>query len=399
MHDNPRLLAAAALVLVAGLGYGCAGEPAVELELADWILPVPEGVPVREYAPVSRELRDPNAIVLEEDLVLGGTPDATFYSAPRIAVADDGRIYVLDPADDSVRAYSPQGELLRKFGREGQGPGEMEQGRGITIAGDHVLIADGLSRTRILAFTLDGDPVQSYQTPGNFGLRFHGLPDGTFIESTYLTVEDRSRRRIAARYNQQGEELYRYLDLDGAPPRNLPDTRDRSVRMAAAIQDRIRSARVPLVMVHTHGERAYATLGEQYEVLALNLEGEPLWALRVAWSRPPYPERSKEFDRSQAEVYGFDPDTLEYPELDVAVNASRLDGHGRLYVYPNPGEQPEENPDRPIDVYSPEGDLIAAGFGPATWRVARGDYVYFLRHDEETDDWYVIRSKLTVNAR
>jgi hypothetical protein len=318
---------------------------------------------------------------------------------PQIAVADDGTIYVLDQVDNSVRAYSPQGVLLRKFGRAGQGPGEMERGRGIAIAGDHLLVADGLTRTRILVFTLSGDTVASYQTQQNFGLHFHGLPDGTFIESTGVTVEDRSRRRIAGRYTAQGEELYRYLDLEGMPPRDLPNTRDRSVLMAISIQYTIRSIRVQPVALHTTGERVFATLGDQYQVLAMDLEGEPLWGLRVAWPLPPYPEPRKESMREQAERYEVDPDTLEFPEHYVAVNASRLDGRGRLHIFPNPGEQTEEDPYMPIDVYSPDGDFIAAGLGPANWRVGQGDYVYSWRHDEESDDWYVIRSKLTVNAR
>jgi len=50
-------------------------------------------------------------------------------------------------------------------------------------------------------------------------------------------------------------------------------------------------------------------------------------------------------------------------------------------------------------VFSPEGELIVAALGPASWSTAHGDHVYFTRHDEESDTWYVVRSRLTLNAR
>jgi hypothetical protein len=383
--------------LVAGIA--CAGAPEAELDFADWILPVAEGTPVREYAPVARHERDPQAIVIEEDLVIGGDAASMFYSPPQIAVADDGRIYVLDREDASVSVFSAEGERLLEFGREGQGPGEMEAGRGITIAGEHVLVADGLGRTRILVFTLDGEPVASHQTGRNFGLHFHGLPDGTFVESTGVSAEDRSRRRVAGRYTRAGEELVGYFDLDGTPPRELPTTRDRSALMASTIRSTILSSVVRPVVVNTDGERVYATLGDEYQVLAMDLDGAPLWALRVAWPRPPYRAAFKEMHRERAARYEIDPDTLEFPPLDPAVLTANVDGHGRLFVYPNVGDQPPDEGYSPIDVYSPEGDLIAAGMGPAGWITAQGDHVYGWRHDEETDNWYVVRSRLTVNRR
>lgn len=398
MNNPQRFLVAASLSLATALvNVGCSSKP--ELEFADWILPVPAGTPIKEYAPVRREERDPDAIVLVEDLVIGGDPDSIFYSTPQITVADDGTIFVLDRNDHSVRAFDTEGKLVRKFGRKGQGPGEMDYGRGITIAGDHLLIADGLTRTRILVFTLDGEPVESHQTQSSFGLHFYGVPDGTFVNSTSVRVEDRSRRRVAGRYSRQGEELQRYLDLDGTPPRELPNTRDRTALMAVAIQDQIKSSNVRPVNLQTTGERVYAILGDQYEVLAMDLEGTPLWGLRVAWQRPPFGESFKKMTRSQAERYDLDPETLEFPEFGVAVTRARVDGRGRLYVYPNVGDQPEDDPYVPIDVYSPEGEVLASGLGPAGWVAAHGDYVYSFRHEEETDNWYVIRHRLLLNGQ
>jgi hypothetical protein len=397
MRNWKRLAAVALLSLFVAVA-GCA-ETTSPLEFPDWMLPVPEGTPVREYAPVPRDQRDPGAIVLTEDLVIGGDPESIFYSAPRIEVGSDGTIYALDTQDRSVRAFSPEGELLRKFGREGQGPGEMQQGRGITVAGQHLLIPDGSVRTRILVFSLDGEPIATHQTASRFGLNIKGLPDGTFVESALRSAEDRSLRRVGGRYTVEGEVLREYFDLEGVPPRELPTTPDRVLLREMSLRYSIHARSVRPVNLQTTGERLYATLNDQYEVLAMDLDGTPIWAVRVAWPLPPYPEGMKTMFAGQAARSDIDPETLEYPEHDVAVGTARMDGHGRLYVFPNPGEQPEDDPYVPVDVFSPEGELIVAALGPASWSTAHGDHVYFTRHDEESDTWYVVRSRLTLNAR
>ena len=43
----------------------------------------------------------------------------------------DGNIYVYDAVDAFFKVYSPDGEFLRKFGGEGQGPGEIQRAGGV----------------------------------------------------------------------------------------------------------------------------------------------------------------------------------------------------------------------------------------------------------------------------
>ena len=76
MIETRRHVAAAVLCCTFA-ATACAAEP--PLDFPDWILPVPDGTPIREYAPVPREERDADAIMLVEDLVIGGEPDSMFF--------------------------------------------------------------------------------------------------------------------------------------------------------------------------------------------------------------------------------------------------------------------------------------------------------------------------------
>jgi len=50
-----------------------------------------------------------------------------------IAEGPDGNIYVYDQSDAYIKIYSPEGRYLRKFGGEGQGPGEIQRKEGVSF--------------------------------------------------------------------------------------------------------------------------------------------------------------------------------------------------------------------------------------------------------------------------
>lgn len=83
----------AAVVIVGVCAIGCSAS----LEFVDWIIEIPEDTPVREYAPVRMNERDPDAIRLIEELVIGAdlsTPDKGVFQPTQVVATDDGTIFV-----------------------------------------------------------------------------------------------------------------------------------------------------------------------------------------------------------------------------------------------------------------------------------------------------------------
>lgn len=96
---------------------------------------------------------------LTEDLSLGG-PDAlgdyAFSQIRHFAVDDAGAIYVLDYKDAHVKVFDASGKYLRTIGRKGQGPGELEAPRSVSIdraAGELAVLQ---TSRRMSFFKLDG---------------------------------------------------------------------------------------------------------------------------------------------------------------------------------------------------------------------------------------------------
>ena len=94
-----------------------------------------------------------------EDLSLGG-PDAegdyAFSQIRHFAIDDSGAIYVLDSKEAHVKVFDASGRYLRTIGRKGQGPGEIEAPRSVSINRGSGELAVLQTSRRMSFFKLDG---------------------------------------------------------------------------------------------------------------------------------------------------------------------------------------------------------------------------------------------------
>ena len=56
-----------------------------------------------------------------------GSEETTFGRIVSLAVTGDGRMLVVDRSVPTVRVFASDGSYLESWGREGQGPGELER--------------------------------------------------------------------------------------------------------------------------------------------------------------------------------------------------------------------------------------------------------------------------------
>lgn len=97
---------------------------------------------------------------LEEALRIGSVedPDYGFSSIGWLLDLDrEGNVYVFEARDVEIRVYSPDGELLRRIGRAGQGPGEFANW---TVLG-------GISGDTLWTFDMGGERLTLFDLEGN----------------------------------------------------------------------------------------------------------------------------------------------------------------------------------------------------------------------------------------
>ncbi|MFP4082887.1 MAG: 6-bladed beta-propeller [Candidatus Aminicenantes bacterium] len=81
-------------------------------------------------------------IGLEEILSIGSLEDDILFQWAGVVVDPRGNIYVTDAMDYSLKKFDPQGNLLHKTGRRGQGPGEFMAPRLLDCWGGFIYVTD-----------------------------------------------------------------------------------------------------------------------------------------------------------------------------------------------------------------------------------------------------------------
>ncbi|MCY4574104.1 MAG: 6-bladed beta-propeller [Gemmatimonadetes bacterium] len=100
--------------------------------------------------------------------------DALFGRIVSVRPAADGsRVYVLDAGASEVMIWTPDGTLISRVGRPGEGPGEFSVPRSLAVFEDRFRVGDN---RRYTTFALDGEVVETeaFPPPGSGIVSFAG---------------------------------------------------------------------------------------------------------------------------------------------------------------------------------------------------------------------------------
>ena len=358
------------------------------LEFAEWTIPVAEGTRIVDYDDPPSEART-GRVEMVEDLVVGPRgedPDYLFFQPSGVAVDADGLMYVVDRGNRHVQVFDDAGEHVRTLGQEGQGPGELQRPAGVAIAGNRVIVSDQGNR-RLSIWDLDGMHLGDAPVSGRFDGAIYGTQGGSFVGGMPRRLEDRSEVVGVALFSIEGTATVGYVDL--AEPEDLVLMGDGG----GMVFPRLTGG--PSFAATTGGD-VYATAGQEYQILAFDSSGAPRWALRAARPQQAFTEEHKDAVlapiRDRFEDLAAMP--IEWPGFVYTISRLAIDGHGHLYVFPHYFRDfgPQE---LPVEVYSPQGERLFAGtMSEGGWSAARGDFVYSMRRNEQTEERELVRFRL-----
>lgn len=108
-----------------------------------------------------------------------------------LTIDKDGNLYVAFMVQNKIAVYSPQGKLLREWGKKGKGDGELHQPGGMVIQNDGTLFVADQCNHRIQVFTLDGKFQRKWGShgiqPGQFGGK---EPPGSRFAGPHFLAQD-----------------------------------------------------------------------------------------------------------------------------------------------------------------------------------------------------------------
>lgn len=210
---------------------------------------------------------------LQRVLSIGGDmapADAAFMSIGGLAVAPSGHIFVLDAGDRSIRVFDSAGRFVRRFGRQGGGPGEFQSPVGIWV--DSLVGVSDMTQHRMTWFTLHGRHVRTESTPmldETPVLRVRPLRHGRAVGATP------SRMGVnTSRATPEGSPYVPVVVLSGGA---APDTLLRMHSGVASFHPRGANAPFGTVSTHLGWGGAHAVLGDSMVATVDGYAGTVRW--------------------------------------------------------------------------------------------------------------------------
>ena len=259
-------------------------------------------------------------MTLKEDFSLGEgeSEEEMFGELTSIDVDSDGNIYILDRKVKKVKIFDSEGKFLRKFGKDGQGPGEMNVPITIqVISNDELVVSDALNQ-RLMFYSLEGEFKREMSTAVKaLGLT---LPlfdsQGNILGQQIVPTEEKLMREVR-KYDGELNSLFTVASIDNT---NL-------------VQGKINPFQVVIFYQLGKDNAIYCSNPDAYEIKVLNTEGKMVRRILKDYDSVNVTEKDKEdFFERVPEIAGPIKDRIEFPKIYPAYQNFTIDEEWRLFV-------------------------------------------------------------------
>jgi len=274
---------------------------------------------------------------LEEELAItddAGGDECIFSQIRGIDVDASGRIYILDWREAKVFIFDSDGTYIKTFGRQGQGPGEMNMPVTIKITSRNE-IAVGNLRQNMNFYTLEGDFVRNINTAkaGSLGMT---IDSDYNLFGTLIVQDEENPRYELIKFDPEMNRLHSY----GSSP--LPDERNFNPFSGGTFVYAVR-----------YDDFVFFGDHQTYEILVYNPSGKIVKKISKVYD--PVVITQEEKDRIMERM---PPDIkVSIPKFHTPYYWFYLDDEGRIFVQTN--EKVEEGDGYYYDVFNPEGKCLA----------------------------------------
>ena len=308
-----------------------------------------------------------------------------FGEIQNLAVDHSQKVFVADQKHSAVFIFDSRGRFLKRFGKQGEGPGEIRRffgGEQLYVVGDKVLFAD---RTVLHYFDIDGNYLKSVRFAATLKPRAF-IDEHTFV-SAPATVDrssnEPSRILVVDLYTGKRVPIADFSPFEKAS--STKQSAGQQMTVAIVIGDI-----TPLMLVHAANNRIYYGMSDTYRLHICDLAGNAIAAFSIP-DRKPCPV-SDAFKKELAGNLGDVPANFLKNIMDGLpphasfFSAIHVDKNGNIYLF-------ESNPDsrskKHVDIFNSKGEYIhraalEAETGESIDAILMGDgFVLMATEDED----------------
>jgi len=234
-----------------------------------------------------------------EELRIAPTADDTslFAEVFEFDVGRDGQLYVFDRPANALLIFNNEGDLVRRVGRQGAGPGEFNSNGGMVVLRDGRLAHWDTRNSRISFFTPDGEFDSQWTVTGGFSTSNGLRTDSSGAILWYRPVTEPREGEILGRFG-----LVRVLDGgvfgDSLIPPDLPVERITYVARQEGGTSATSPTHSPRFIWGWHPDGHFVSVATSRYVIELSRPGR---ALRIERDAPTItvPEDERAWDQEQ----------------------------------------------------------------------------------------------------
>jgi len=275
-------------------------------------------------------------MILEEDFTIGEgeSEEEMFSEITSVAVNNDGDVYILDRKEKTVKVFDNTGKFVRKFGKQGQGPGEMNMPIFVQISpNDELVVEDVVNRKEFLT---------SISTAKAAGLAAILLDSKINLIGQAVVPAEKKLIREVKKYDKDLNPLFTIDTLDFT---NL-------------IEGKINPYRLASFYVLGKEDNIIYGYPEEYEIEIFNPEGKLIKRILKEYDPVKITKEDQEefMARLPAEAAAIK-DRIEFPKSFPAYQSFSRDDQGRIFV--RTFEKGKKEREYYFDVFDEKGIYIA----------------------------------------
>jgi hypothetical protein len=162
-----------------------------------------------------KDTKSKKTISFQKKTVYGESTDLLIGQLGDIAVDMYGNVFVTDTKKQVIHTFSPNGDIIHKFGGAGNGPGEFSSIKSIEIK-DHLIFVHDFHQNRLTAFNLCTLDVEFTLWIGKNKHRYKELRGSyPLVSEVYAFNRERFLVKYLSNQNYKPSEIWDLVKIEG----------------------------------------------------------------------------------------------------------------------------------------------------------------------------------------
>jgi hypothetical protein len=366
-------------------------ESAARVEIIDGI----------EYVHNTGTPLDPEkSATFEEELSIGGEKYEMLSQPGSFVVDMEGRIFVADNQDQSIKAFDSNGEFIRSIGRKGEGPGEFSYVGYQTFLPDGKLLVMDSMAMRLNLFDPEGTNLRSYHWTHRPG-RLLFATESACVMAEYVFGEGddalEERKLFVKKFDFEGNEILSFGEFRAEEMKIHRESRSGGGGIVFGIS--VPHSPHSLFTVDQADQHLYHCVNDEYMIEVFDKDGHVFRRIDRPYEPLPFTGKDAEEFRSRYEERGSEGlkkmvQGMAMPAVKTITPRMLVDDGGNLWVETYEQKEEGEEVFTAYDIFDPDGNYEAKIWVEMKPEIFMNGKMYSFRTDEDTGYRFVKRYRV-----